>query len=383
MGKTHLRSFILSAIVCAIALVAFALLNTGKEFSPGWSDPVKIQESGGAPSLLAYNGELWLAFNRRGDEGTEIAIIRSKDGLGWSSPYTIVKKTAGDHISPMNPRWLKRPDGDIWLVWSSGTGTSGDYMGIVYYAWLKEDGTFTAPSEIHSFDGRFYSFWSITNTPRGGLALLEDHYPPVSATIQGRKIQGTVFSNCVVQSTDETLEWTQPFLLSQTDFASCISALLDDQGTIWAVYEESDPMEGTYFRTSDNGIAWSEPHMIPITSARVFYQRHNHQYVILSITDYSSVSMMSSPDGTEWSGPIPVITLGKAYDLDVTESDDGTLWAIIDGGSCFYVTHYSDEQYMGDSQEMRDFRTKNGVLACGIAILVGSAWLFVRKRFSA
>jgi hypothetical protein len=45
----------------------------------------------------------------------------------------------------------------------SGTGNPGDYVDIVYCTWLKEDGTFTAPNEIHSFDRRSYFFWSITN----------------------------------------------------------------------------------------------------------------------------------------------------------------------------------------------------------------------------
>jgi hypothetical protein len=381
MNKIYLEGVVLLAIVCTIAFLVFIFLNMGEEFSPGWTDPVKVDESGGALSLLHHNGELWAAFNRRGDEGTEIAVIHSKDGIEWSNSSTLVKKTAEYLISPKHPQWLERPDGDIWVLWRSGKGTSDDYLEIVHYAIWKEDGTFTAPGAVHSYDGNTYSFSSVTNTPGGGLTMLEHYYPPVYAIIQGREVRGTVYTRCVVQSTDDHSEWSQPFLLSKTDFASCATVLLDDQGVIWAVYEESDPVEGTYFRTSHDGITWSESHMVPVRFPMRFLQRRNHQYVLFFIYDSTAVYMMSSPDGIEWSSPTLVAHLDKAYDMDAAESEDGILWVMIDGGSCFYVTQYSDQQYSQDSQIIQNFRTRNGILACGIAATAGAFWILLRRKF--
>lgn len=380
MRRIYLQIFIVFVIACSAALISFIYLNAREEVTPGWADPIVIQEKGAFPSLIFHEGEFWLAFIKGGDKGSEIAVMRSENGVEWSPPYTLVKASE-DLTSPFNPQWLKRPNGDLWLVWDASRGAHETYMELVYYTGLNEDGTFSAPSVIHSFDGSDYSFSSVTNTPDGGLAMLEAFYPPVYLTIQGREVEGTVYTKCVVQSTDETLEWSQPFLLSQTDFAVCVAILLDNQGTLWAVYEESDPVEGTYFRTSHDGITWSEPHMTPVVFGERFFQRHDHQYVLFFIYDTASVYMMSSPDGTEWCNPTPVINLEKAIDLDVTESDDGTLWMIAEGRRWFYITHFSDEQYTKDSQEMRDFRMKNGVVACGIAIIVCAAWLFLKRRY--
>jgi len=376
-NKIPLQIFILF-VSCVVALTLFVYLNAQGEFPPGWTDPVRVGKSGRSFSLLVYD-KIWLAFVRWGGKDEEIAISYSQDGIEWSTPYTFVEKSAEDLISPGSPKWLKRSNGDIWLLWSSGQGTAENVTGIVHYALLKEDGTFSTPRVIHSFDGEIYSFSSIANTSSGGLAMLEAYCPRTSLTIQGKEVQGSIYSNCVVQSADETLEWNPPFLLSQTDFAWCIALFLDDQGTIWAVYEESDPIEGTYIRTSEDGIMWSEPHKVPAYVSKEFLQRHNGEYVVFYTVGDTSVYMTRSPDGVKWSSPTLAAHLEKAYDLDVTESDDGTLWMVIEGMGGFYITQYTDEKYQTDLYTLRSLRIKNAA-ACGVVVLVGASLLFLTRK---
>lgn len=375
-NKIPLQIFILF-VSCVVALTLFVYLNAQGEFPPGWTDPVKVGKSGRSFSLLVHD-KMWLAFVRWGGEDEEIAISSSQDGIEWSTPYTFVEKSAEDLISPGSPEWLKRPNGDIWLLWSSGKGTAENVTSIVYCALLKEDGTFSAPHVIHSFDGEIYSFSSIANTSSGGLAMLEAYYPRTSLTIQGKEVEGSIYSNCVVQSADKTLEWNPPFLLSQTNFAWCIALFLDDQGTIWAVYEECDPIEGTYIRTSEDGTTWSEPHKVPAYVGKEFLQRHNGEYMLFYTVGDTSVYMTRSPDGVKWSSPTLAAHLEKVYDLDVTESDDGTLWMVIEGRGGSYITQYTDEKYQTDLYTLKSLHIKNAA-ACGVVVLVGASLLFLTR----
>ena len=231
---------------------------------------------------------------------------------------------------------------------------------------------------VHSLDGDQYSFSSVTNTPDGGLAVLETYYPPGSAIIGGREVPGKVFSKCVVQAANANLEWNPPIILSQTDFAGCVDIFLDDNGTLWAVYNESDLLEKTYLRASENTTSWSNPFMISAGLTEKFFQRQNQQYVLFFVSNRTSVFMMTSEDGIEWSRPAPVISLDGASGLDVAESGDGTLWIIIDGKEKFCVIKYTDEQYEGDLQVITHFHRKNMIIACLAALIVGISYFFLK-----
>ena len=128
MNKTYLQIFILPATICAISFSVFVCLNAQEEVTPGWTDPIAIKQPGCCPSLLFHQGEFWLVFRRGGDEGPEIAVIRSQDGVEWSSPRALVKESAENLLSPTNPQWLKRPDGEVWLVWYSGKRADENFM---------------------------------------------------------------------------------------------------------------------------------------------------------------------------------------------------------------------------------------------------------------
>jgi hypothetical protein len=122
--------------------------------------------------LLVDDGKLLLVFKREGDKGPEIAITYSDNGREWSPPYSVVRESAEDLYPPLNPEWLKRPNGDIWLVWYSGRRSGDNITKIVYYAVLKKDKTLSDPQIIHSCDGELYSFSEITNMSHRGLAIL-------------------------------------------------------------------------------------------------------------------------------------------------------------------------------------------------------------------
>lgn len=247
----------------------------------------------------------------------------------------------------------------------------------MYYAVLKEDKTLSEPHILHSFDGELYSFSAIANAPQGGVALMESFTPLVTATIQGRKVQGTLYSSCVVQSADNN-QWNQPVLLSETNFAHSVALLLDDDDTLWAVYAESDPLKRTYFRTSKDGKEWSEPHTVSAGLAVRFLQRSNQQYVLF-FSNGTAIYMVTS-DSVTWSRPHPIMSVRECYSLGVAESDDGTLWAVIEGKGCFYVTQYTDEQYLKDVNTLKGLHMRNGVIASGIALIFGSICLFLAKK---
>jgi hypothetical protein len=370
--------FVLSVVTFAVGVIAFVHLNAQMTFSPGWTEPIELPEAGGSLSLLVHDGTLLLAFRRGGNKGPEIAITYSVNGREWSPPYSVVQETEKDY-SLKNPEWLKRPNGDIWLVWNSRMRNGDNIIENVYYGVLREDKTLSDPQIIHSCDGELYSFSEIGNTPQGGLAILEIYTPLVTVTIQGRKVQGTIHTHCVVRSTNEALKWGKPVLLSKTIFAGSVDLLLDDQNTLWAAYTEYPPGE-TFFRTSKDGKNWSEPHTVSARSSFRFIQRHNKKYVLF-FGNYKGVYMMTSTDGVIWSNSSLVMPVRECYSVGVAESDDGILWAVIDGTGCFCVTHYTDEKYLEDMETLKDFHIKNGIKASGIALVFGGICLILQIKF--
>jgi hypothetical protein len=379
--KITLKNGIQAVVICGVILATFVCLNT-KDISPGWVSPSKIYESGDIESLLSHNGELWNVYTRGAYNEEEILISHSKDGIKWSPPHIFLKELPKDSIFFGNPRWLKRPDGHIWLLWYSGTRDPDDNTETLHYAELLDNGTWSIPHEIHRYNGENYFFWSIANTLEGGLVIMMDYWPPGYATIQGREVPALVFTECIVQKADESLKWNPPISLSQTHFADSSDIYLDNEGIIWAIYEESDPAEGVYSRLSEDGISWSEPHQIIKGSvyATTFFQRSNGEYVLFFIGDTHAVYMVRSSDGQEWSEPSSVFSMNDASGLDAVESDDGTIWALVDCEGAFYLTQYSGQRYQEDLQSMWGFRIKNGALTCGVVFIVYAVWLSFEKK---
>ena len=381
--------------VCTVFLSVVTYLNVQRSFFPGWTELSENREWMSPESLIFHDGRLWLVYTSGLPRERETGIMYTEDGIEWSPPYVFLKESKEGSLYYGVPRWLKRPTGDLWLVWSSGIRTSDVQSRILHYARLEEEGTVGLSHEIHQYSTD-YSFDSIANTPDGGVIIMMVYWPPDYYIIDGRQVRMHVFTGCVVQSADENREWNPPLLLSETDLAQPHEIYLDHERVIWALYEESYPIKGVYFQTSRNGSLWNGPRKIPINAeVTTFFQRHNGEYVLFFIDD-DSAYMMTSPDGSKWSNPqlvyrtqvpheiadaLDEYTRGKPYDVIAAESDDGTLWAAIDCGQPFLFAKYSDEQCLKDLKEMRDFHMKNGAVACGVAAISGAILLFLWKKF--
>ncbi|MBU7018109.1 MAG: hypothetical protein HXS44_11425 [Theionarchaea archaeon] len=394
MNKTLINIIQVLAIF-VLFLSVFTYLNTQKSFFPGWTELDKSREWISPESLVFHDGKLWLIYTKGPFEEEEIGIRYTEDGIKWSPSQVLLTESKEGSLYYGTPRWLKRLNGDLWLVWFSGVRSLGIQSRTLHYSKLEEDG-FGVSHEIHQYSTDYY-FDSVANTPDGGVVIMMEYWPPDYITVNGRLVTAHSFTSCAVQSANENMEWDQPIILSETDYAKPIEIYLDSERVIWALYEESDPKEGVCFQTSEDGILWSGPRRRFI-EPRVtsFFQRHNGEYVAFFLED-DSAYMMMSPDGYKWSNPHLVYRnqkpyeivedkygeyiIGEPYDLIVTESDDGALWAVIDCGEFFLLKKYSDEQNVEDLKEVRNFHMKNGEVACGIAGITGVTLLFLRKRF--
>ena len=393
MNKT-LINVIQVLAVCIMFLLVFTYLNAQKSFFPGWTELDKNREWISPESLVFHDGKLWLIYTKGPFEEQETGIRYTEDGIEWSPSQVFLKESLEGSFYYGVPQWLKRLNGDLWLVWYSGVRGRDIQSRTLHYAQL-EDGIIGVSHEIHQYNSDYF-LDSIANTLKGGVVIMMRYWPPYYATVNGRQVTAHSVTHCIVQSANENMEWNPPVLLSETDYAKPIEIYLDSEGVIWALYEESDPKEGVCFRTSGDGILWSGPRRGFIEpGVTSFFQRHNGEYVLFFIED-DSAYMMTSPDGYKWSDPHLVYRnqkpyeivedkygeyiIGEPYDLVATESDDGTLWAVIDCGEFFLFKKYSDEQYLKDLKEVRNFHMKNGAVACVIAGITGVILLFLRKR---
>ena len=375
-------------------LLVFTYLNAQKGFFPGWTELDKNREWISPESLVFHDGKLWLIYTKGPFEEQETGIRYTEDGIEWSPSQVFLKESLEGSSYYGVPQWLKRLNGDLWLVWYSGVRGRDIQSRTLHYAQL-EDGIIGVSHEIHQYSSDYF-LDSIANTLNGGVVIMMRYWPPYYTTVNGRQVTAHSVTCCIVQSANENMEWNPPVLLSETEYAKPIEIYLDSERVIWALYEESDPKEGVCFRTSEDGILWSGPRRGFIEpGVTSFFQRHNGEYVAFFIED-DSAYMMTSPDGYKWSDPHLVYRnqkpyeivedkygeyiIGEPYDLVATESDDSTLWAVIDCGEFFLFKKYSDEQYFKDLKEVRNFHLKNGAVACVIAGITGAILLFLRKR---
>jgi hypothetical protein len=76
-------------------------------------------------------------------------------------------------------------------------------------------------------------------------------------------------------------------------------------------------------------------------------------------------------------GEIPL--WGPAY-VVAAESDEGTVWALIETHCEIFSMQFTDQQYARDLQAIRNCQVKNGAIACGIGIVTGVGWVALRKK---
>lgn len=386
--KITLNDIIQVAAICAVALIVYACLDVQEEVTPEWTESVKIQERIDFESLMYHDGKLWLVYTKGPARDEDVLITQSEDGINWSSPCIFFDETPDSSFG--NPMWLKRPNDEVWLVGSSDLRDDG-YLDIVYVQ-LEEYGTWSTPHAIYSYYIRDYHLKSISTTPDGGIIILMEYWPVYHTTIDGREVTARAYTFCVIQTADENMQWNPQITLSETKFTSAYYLYLDNEKTIWAIYEESRPKEGIYCRTSEDGTSWSEPHLITKRDGRVtsFLQRRNGEYFLFFIDNHSAY-MMTSRDGLTWSQHELIFEMGEPCEIVKTEfgdvpiwgpdnvfaaeSEDGTMWVLVDTDCCYYSMQYAE-----DSQTTKTYRIKNGALACGVGIAVGVAWFTLRKK---
>jgi hypothetical protein len=366
------------ALSCIIGLSIYIYLNMSDEFPAGWKNPINLKITGGSPSLIIENDKFFLAFNKKGNEESIIAILTSEDGKEWiTTDY--IERNIEDVYTPSSPQWLQRPNGEIWLLWNSGRKFDDGVKGIKYYAVLKEDGTLSEPSILYFSDDVRCSLCKMANTASGGFASLHMYYPPSYIYLQGRKIEGEGDSDTLIRIADNNLHWNDSITLSDTAFSSCEDIILDDEGTLWVLYSESNPKDAVYLRTSEDGKTWSEPIFITKENTVRLFQRHNGQYLLFFITDDDSIYVKYSQDGNNWSRSHFIANVIGAMNLAIAESSVGTLWVIIDGND-FHVIEFSDKKYCEDMNLLQNLHQKNGSLAIGTALLfLILSFVFERK----
>ncbi|MBU7047725.1 MAG: hypothetical protein HXS54_14920, partial [Theionarchaea archaeon] len=311
MNKTFMN-IIQVWTVLVLFLSVFTYLNEQKSFSPGWTELAKNRE-GSPESLIFHDGKLWLVYTKGPFEEQEIGIRYTEDGIEWSPSQVFLKESKESSLYYGVLQWLKRLNSDLWLVWYSGVQDHDNQPRTLHYAHLEE-GIIGVSHEIHQYSSD-YSCDSLANTPGGGVVIMMVYWPPDYYTINGRQVRLHMYTKCFVQSASENMEWNPPVLLSETDFAEPCKIYLDNEGVIWALYEESDPLKGVYYQTSKDGTLWSGPHQIPIEGGVTsFFQRHNGEYVLFFIED-DSAYMMTSPDGYKWSSPHLVYRKEEPYEI--------------------------------------------------------------------
>ena len=377
--KRKRNHVLFGALSCIIAVSIYGYLNMADEFPAGWTDPINLNIRGGSPALMIDDDTFFLAFKESGDEESIITIYSSKDGREWVTTDH-VERHSGDIYTPSSPQWLQRPHDEIWFVWNSGRKSNDGFTEIKYYAILDGEGKLSEHSILHSIDDNRWSLCEITSTASGGFAMLNMYYPPCYIKLQGRVIEGSGDSDTLVQIADENLQWDDPIAFSDTTFSYSQDIVLDDEGTLWALYTESQPKEGTYVRTSEDGKTWSEPMFITKELTVNLFQRKTGQYLLFILTDDNSLYVKYSEDGIEWSSPHFISNFIRATSVTVAESDDGTVWIIVDG-SFIYLLTFTDEKYKRDMELLQEIHQRNGILALGTALLFFSfCYLFQRKK---
>jgi hypothetical protein len=368
--KNQIARIVLALSIMVMAgLGSYIYLNWGFYPTPGWTPPVQIQDKGSDP-LLAYHGELlWFSFSTGGEEGREIKVVQSLNGIEWSSPTILVRESTETCPFPRGIQFLKRPDGQLWFFWSGGTWDTGCRTDILFYSILTDDHQWGSPQEAYLINSEF-SFKAIANTQKGGLAVLEQ-----------RK------NEYVVQILDDTLKKNPPVTL---DISSSVISdiLLDQHETLWLICRRGN---WAFLLASDDGTSWSWPRKIPIEnfSPGRLFQRKNGQYVLIYYSSYNSLSMAFSPDTFSWSEPTLAARIEEGDQLenwidgfDVVESDDGTFWVVIEKAEGFSLTKFSDEQFLEDTGIIMDLRLKNRIIALTVALVAGAAWMVLTRHLS-
>ncbi len=372
-----IRHVKLLIILCALATFVFTYLDAQIHITPGWTAPTILQEKGTNLSLIAHHDTLWLALEKK----VKITIMHSKNGCEWSPPSTFPEEWPQYATEFYSPRWLKRPSGDVWLLWFETSAAPAHDSGI-YYACLKEDGTLGPSQLVRPLSEKRYSFCACACTLQGDLVAAELLCSECMFDEYGITSSQMVVTDCVVEkadgkSTQEGFTWER---IHTVETSKCIDICIDNGGALWLVYNDYFPKKETSIRTIADSQFWGDTDVIPFGVGKSFLQRRNGQYVFFFIEYHSKVFMMTSPDGDTWSDPMLVARVDSGYGMDVTESDDGTMWAAIDGQNVVYVTKYTDEKYQKDIAELKKIRIHNYLTVLEIVGMTGIAWiLFVRS----
>ena len=190
----------------------------------------------------------------------------------------------------------------------------------------------------------------------------------------------------VVQILDEDLEKNPPVTLDIPEQFHITYIFLDQHDTLLLVCSREN---SAFLLTSNDGTTWSWPRRISIenfTSGELL-QRKNGQYVLIYTSSYNSLSLTFSPDSFTWSEPTLVARIEQEGDwlenwidgYSIAESDDGTLWVVIERMEEFSLTKFSDEQFLEDTDVVMNIRLKNRIVALCVALIAGLAWIAVTR----
>jgi hypothetical protein len=374
------RNFVIfTGILSVIAFSLFIYLESSTNVAPGWSDPVKIQDRGFEPKLAYHNGELWLAFYEPSEgTGRLIKTTHSFDGVEWSSPFPLVKRSPQDCSRPNIVQWLERPDGTLWFLWSGGTKEE-ECPEVLYCAFPLSNTEWSSPQEIHRL-GRDYLIHMAENAPEGGLAVLGEREKTGYAMIKGERVPATLGFECFVQSSDESSVWSSPFVLSSAMITDCIDIFLDMKGVLYVVYTERGDIDLALVRTSEDGVTWGEPIEIldePVGEGQILQQGPD-EFVFFFTGKSKSIVMMRSSDGLQWGQRSLVFKWDSYPDFDVAKSDDGIFWIVFEGEDGLYIMHYSDQDYYEDIQWMKTNTRRHGLISVGAALFIGAVIVGLR-----
>ena len=69
----------------------------------------------------------------------------------------------------------------------------------------------------------------------------------------------------------------------------------------------------------------------------------------------------------------------RATSVTVAESDDGTVWTIVDG-SHFYLLTFTDEKYKRDMELLQKIHQRRILAICTALLFFSFCYLFQRKK---
>jgi hypothetical protein len=166
-------------------------------------------------------------------------LLAQGSAPGWESPQPLNERCCARFPVPLADPW-----GQMHVFW-------GERDGFISYARLDDQG-WSAPLEIIASPRGNSPFWPSAAVDKEGYLHV--------AWVDGAG--GPLFySRAWAFGADDAGAWSEPILLSQKALASSMG--VDSTGLVHLVYAPFQPEQGVVHTTTRDGVAWSEPHVVP------------------------------------------------------------------------------------------------------------------------